>query len=250
MPYSNRQPLDAREAHRRIRHLLPGAMALAGTAGFVNSAMLGFFQSPVSHMTGAVSHLGIYLAEGKLRDAWASLSIILGFLIGAMGAGVLVGAWKLIPNRAYGIALMVEGALLGLATGLLNMQHRLALPAVAMACGLQNATASSYCGLLIRTTHVTGVVTDIGVMLGHWIRHRQVEWWKLRFLLAIFLSFGTGGWLGALSDARFGPMCILVPAVGCTIVGGIFWFITHHGLLQIMQDAAPKPPRTGSFPFA
>jgi uncharacterized membrane protein YoaK (UPF0700 family) len=159
--------MSASEAHQRIRHLLPGAVALAGTAGFVNTVMLGFFHSPVSHMTGAVSHLGIDIAEGKLRDAWASLSIIIGFVIGAMGAGILVGAWKLVPNRAYGVALMAEGGLLGIATALLNAQHRLALPAVAMACGLQNAMASSYCGLLIRTTHVTGVVTDIGVILGH-----------------------------------------------------------------------------------
>ena len=249
MPYSGRQPMSAREAHQRIRHLLPGAVALAGTAGFVNTVMLGFFHSPVSHMTGAVSHLGIDIAEGKLRDAWASLSIIIGFVIGAMGAGILVGAWKLVPNRAYGVALMAEGGLLGIATALLNAQHRLALPAVAMACGLQNAMASSYCGLLIRTTHVTGVVTDIGVILGHWVRHGQVEMWKLRFLLALFAAFGVGGWMGALADLRFGPTCIVVPGMGCTIAGGIFWFVTHHGLLQIMQDGSPKPPRTGSFPF-
>ncbi len=34
----------------QIRHLLPGAAALAGVAGYTNSVMLGFFHAPVSHM--------------------------------------------------------------------------------------------------------------------------------------------------------------------------------------------------------
>ncbi len=248
MPYSHPQPIDRKEAHRRIRHLYPGALALAGTAGFVNSVVLGFFRTPVSHMTGAVSHLGLDLAEGRARDAWASATIIAGFVLGALSAGVLVGAWKLIPSRRYGIGLMLEGALLMLAACLVVLKHRAGLPIVAAACGLQNAMASSYCGLMIRTTHVTGIVTDIGVMLGHWIRHRQVEIWKLRFLTTLFLAFGTGGFLGAWANLRLGPGVLYVPAVGCTLAGGIFWFVTHRGLLDLVQDAGPLPPPTSSFP--
>ena len=60
-----------REAFYRLRHLLPGAAALAGTAGYVNSVSLGFFHTPISHMTGAISHLGLDLAEGGRRDAWS-----------------------------------------------------------------------------------------------------------------------------------------------------------------------------------
>jgi uncharacterized membrane protein YoaK (UPF0700 family) len=217
-------------------------------AGFINSTALGFFHTPVSHMTGAVSRLGIDLHGGHREDAFASLGIILGFLVGAMLAGLMVGALKLVPSRRYGVALMVEGALLSMATGLLIAQHRLGLPAVAMACGLQNAMASSYCGLMIRTTHVTGVVTDIGVMLGHWLRHRQIEFWKLGFLASLFGAFGLGGWIGVIADDRFGPAALGVPAVGCTLAGAIFWFVTHRGLVDLMQEAAPQPPRTGSFP--
>jgi uncharacterized membrane protein YoaK (UPF0700 family) len=248
MPYSHPQPLDRAQAYRKIRHLLPGALLFSATAGFVNSTALGFFHSPVSHMTGAVSRLGIDLHAGKWADATASLAIILGFLAGALVAGLLVGAWKLIPGRRYGVALMVQGALLSLATGLLMSGHRLGLPAVAMACGLQNAMTSSYCGLMIRTTHVSGLITDIGVMLGHWIRHRQIEFWKLRFLAWLFTAFGVGGWVGVIADDRFGPAALGVPAAGCTVAGAIFWFVTHRGLVDLMQDAGPQPPRTGSFP--
>jgi hypothetical protein len=150
-------------------------------------------------------------------DAAASLNIVIGFVGGAMLAGMIVGAWKLIPGRRYGVAMIVEGCLLGAATWLFLHKHRLALPAVSMACGLQNAMSSSYCGLMIRTTHVTGIVTDIGVMLGHWLRHRQIEGWKLRFLLRVVLAFGFGCWIWG--NWR---ICALVPRVSrCPLSGFI-----------------------------
>jgi len=108
--------------------------------------------------------------------------------------------------------------------------------------------SSSYCGLMIRTTHITGTVTDIGVMLGHRLRHRQVEAWKLRFLLLVVVSFGLGCWLGQLADGRFGPACLAVPAIGFIIVGTLLIFVYHRGLVDLMQNANPTPPSTGSFP--
>ena len=234
MPYSHPQPIDKQDVLRKIRHMLPGAAALAGAAGYINSVSLGFFHTPVSHMTGAVSRMGLDAVEGRWRDTLASFSIVLGFIIGAALAGVIVGAWKLVPGRSYGVAMMIEGVLLSLA--------------LAMSCGLQNAMTSSYCGLIIRTTHVTGLVTDIGVMFGHWLRHRQVQAWKIRFLFIILLSFTVGGVIGAMADLRFGPVCLVVPAAGALIGGGIYWGMHHYGLVQAIQDASPQPPMTGSFP--
>jgi len=248
MPYSHPQALEKHNAFKQVRLLIPGAAALAISAGFINSVALGFFHTPVSHMTGAISHFGIDTASGKWPDALSSLTIILGFVFGATLNGMIVGAWKLVPGRSYGIAMVVEGCLLGAATFLFIYKHRLALPAVAMACGLQNAMSSSYCGLMIRTTHVTGIVTDIGVMVGHWIRHRQVEAWKLRFLVMIVCSFGAGCWLGQLADARYGPACLAIPAVGFIVAGTVLGIAYHRGLVDLLQSATPAPPTTASFP--
>ncbi|HZE95545.1 MAG TPA: DUF1275 family protein [Planctomycetota bacterium] len=74
-------------AFYRLKHRIPGAVALAGTAGFVNSVVLGFFHVPVSHMTGAVSRLGLGMADLETRDVWSGVTIILGFLAGAVFAG-------------------------------------------------------------------------------------------------------------------------------------------------------------------
>jgi uncharacterized membrane protein YoaK (UPF0700 family) len=248
MPYSHPQPIDKQAVLLKFRHMLPGAAALAGAAGYINSVSLGFFHAPVSHMTGAVSRMGLDAVEGRWRDALASFSILLGFVVGAAMAGMIVGAWKLVPGRRYGVAMVIEGILLSLACVLLMFKTRWALPALSMSCGLQNAMTSSYCGLIIRTTHVTGLVTDIGVMFGHWVRHRQVQAWKIRFLFIVLVSFTVGGAIGALADWRFGPICLVVPAAGALIAGGVYWGAHHYGLVDAMQDASPHTPVTGSFP--
>jgi uncharacterized membrane protein YoaK (UPF0700 family) len=220
MPYSHPQPLTRDEALGRIRHLLPGALVLAGTAGYINSIALGVFGSPVSHMTGAESYLGLEFAAGHFRAATATLSIILAFIVGAGLAGFIVGAENLAPGRRYGLALAGEGGLLVVAMCLLISGRSFGVSLIAMACGLQNATTSSYFGLMIRTTHVTGTVTDIGVMLGHWLRHRHIERRKLLFMVGLVAAFGAGVWLGALADGRWGSASLAVAAGGCLIAGG------------------------------
>ena len=220
MPYSHPQALTREQALSRIGHLLPGAVAFAGTAGFINSIALGVFRSPVSHMTGAVSYFGLAFAAGHSRDAIATLSIILAFMVGAGLAGFIVGAENLAPGRLYGAALVCEGGLLVVAMVLLVSGRRFGVPLIAMACGLQNATTSSYCGLMIRTTHVTGTVTDIGVMLGQWLRHRRIERRKLVFMVGVVAAFGAGVWMGALADGRWGSASLAIAATGCVLAGG------------------------------
>ncbi|RYZ88213.1 MAG: DUF1275 domain-containing protein [Proteobacteria bacterium] len=245
MPYSYPQPLDKATIYREWKHILPGAMALAGTAGYINSIVLGFFATPVSHMSGAVSHLGLDIAQGKGHQAYTSLLIIIGFLFGSVLAGMFVGATKLGPSRRYGTVLMLEGVLLLGSTLLLLRNSVEGTMLAATACGLQNAMSSSYCGLMIRTTHVSGIVTDMGVMLGHWLRHRRIVTWKLKFLVALLVSFGMGGIIGASLNMRYGPACLLIAATGCFIAGAIFFMLMQQNQNEIEESVLP---RTSIFP--
>jgi uncharacterized membrane protein YoaK (UPF0700 family) len=119
---------------------------------------------------------------------------------------------------------------------------------MAMACGLQNAMTSSYCGLMIRTTHVTGMVTDLGVMLGHWLRHGQIEWWKWCFLSLVFLSFGTGGWLGAWANLHYGVGCLGIAAGAFGAGGFIFWLAIQLGWLKLAALPVADSPQHPVFP--
>ena len=83
MPYSHPQQVERPNAFKQVRLLMPGAAALATSAGCVNSVALGFLQTPVSHITGAISHFGIDTASGNWPDARSALTIIIGFVCGA-----------------------------------------------------------------------------------------------------------------------------------------------------------------------
>ncbi|MGM0690746.1 DUF1275 family protein [Guyparkeria sp.] len=66
------------------------------------------------------------------------------------------------------------------------------MAAATIACGRQNALVAGYRGLLIRTTHVSGIATDLGVYLMRLIRRRTWSWqgWLLLTLLGEYVSGG------------------------------------------------------------
>ena len=87
----------------------------------------------------------------------------------------------------------------------------------AAALGLQNGLTSSFRGMSVRTTHFTGTVTDLGLMLGR-SRHHGIDRWKIAMLSVTLLLFLTGGVAGILAGARLGGYALLVPASICMAV--------------------------------
>jgi uncharacterized membrane protein YoaK (UPF0700 family) len=201
-----------------------GGFFLAGIAGFVNICLLGYFEVPVSHMTGAVARLSRDVDARDAVDLLFILYIVAGFLAGAVLSGILIGGKRLIPGRRYGITLVIEGLIIGASAWLLLRNEPMGVPLAAMACGVQNAMASSYYGMILRTTHMTGIITDIGMMIGHWIRHREFRFWRIMLLIFILAGFFTGGVAGALGYRVGGMEALYVPAAGC-IIAGIGYFI-------------------------
>lgn len=232
MPYTP-LPLTPLRLRERPWVFCYGAL-LAGSAGFVNVVLLEIYHVPVSHMSGAVSRMAAELSAGSGRDLPGALAIFLGFLCGAILSGMIVGGAQVQPGRRYGVAMMLEGALLTLATWVLLRGGTAGIPLAAMACGLQNAMASSYCGLILRTTHVTGIVTDIGVMLGQWLRTRKLEGWKLLLLCSLLGGFSGGGLLGGWSFARIGIPALMLVAAGVGLAGGLYylWRRRHQAQLS------------------
>jgi uncharacterized membrane protein YoaK (UPF0700 family) len=201
-----------------------GGALLAGSAGFVNAVLLSFFQVPVSHMSGAVSHLGVAMASRPVREALGALTIIVAFFVGSVVSGAVVGRDTALPGRRYGVVLLIQGLALAAAGGCLYARISSGVPLAAFACGVQNAMSSSYYGLAMRTTHVTGMVTDLGVVVGHWLRHRRFSRWKARVLSVMTGAFLTGGVLGAVSIVWLDFRVLYVPAGG-TLVAGIAYYL-------------------------
>lgn len=190
-----------------------GAGLLACVAGMVNVVgYLGFEHQAVTHLTGTTTLLGEAVARRDLRALSHLAGVALAFVLGAALSGMIVQDSTLKLGRRYGLALTLESLLLFAAIPLFRQGQLAGALLAAMACGLQNAMATTYSGAVIRTSHLSGMFTDLGIGLGHALRGMPLQ--KRRLLLCglIILSFLAGAVLGALLFARFDYAALAVPA--------------------------------------
>lgn len=235
MPLHYVHSLSAHARTRRSdRHL---GLALAFVAGAINAGGFLAVHRYTSHMTGIVSGAADALALGAAGLALDALGAVLAFLAGAACTALLVNhARRHALASQYALPLLLE-ALLLLAFGLLGARlgsaAGLFVPAAVMLLcfmmGLQNALMTKLSHAEIRTTHMTGIVTDIGIELG------KLLYWnadggrpprvaanrdRLALLCGLLGCFFAGGVVGALGF-RYGGWLATVPLAGLLMVLGI-----------------------------
>lgn len=219
---------------------------LAFVAGFVNAAgfvLLGVFTSHVTgNLGGAMGEVaGHDVAEAGLvveRGGPRGLLLVGAFFIGAVFASLVLEAHtSRSRSSAYGVALALESVLLSAcAVAPASMfgvsGATLALP-LSFAMGMQNSLVTRISGAVIRTTHLTGVVTDLGIEAARWLRW----WWativrwrvdgapparpasvNAALLATIAVSFALGGVAGGLGALSFARLAFVLPAVA--LAGG------------------------------
>lgn len=197
-----------------------GAGLLACVAGSVNAvALLGLDHEAVSHVTGSTAQLGLGLAGAAPAPLGRLALLVAGFAVGAVLSGALIPSSTLVFGRIYGVALLIEAALLTLAVPLLQRGSFGGELLAAAACGLQNAMATTYSGAVVRTTHVTGVVTDLGLTVGHALRGGGFDRRRITLHGTIFVGFLAGAALGGLGWTLWRYATLWAPAAVCAIAG-------------------------------
>jgi uncharacterized membrane protein YoaK (UPF0700 family) len=195
------------------RHL---ARYLAFVAGAANAGGFLAVRQYTSHMTGIISAMADDVALGSIVLALGSLAAVTSFLGGALSTTVLIRwARRNFPNSQYALPLALESVLL-LAFGITGKTFaggRL-LGTVMLLCftmGLQNAMITKLSDAVIRTTHLTGMITDIGIELGRMLTSfrredpsTMADTAKLRLLTSLVSIFFLGGVIGALGFKHVG----------------------------------------------
>jgi uncharacterized membrane protein YoaK (UPF0700 family) len=221
----------SREANARL------GVVLAFIAGAINAGGFLAVHQYTSHMTGIVSSMADNLALGAYGLVLAGFGGLLSFLFGAMSSAVLVNlARRQKLSSEYAIPLLLEAFLLlcfGFAGASLQGFEGLFVPATVMLLcfimGLQNAVISKISRAEIRTTHITGTITDIGIELGklvYWNRghpdaHQVLaDRARLATLTLLALSFFIGAVSGALGFKHAGylstvPLAVVLMALAC-----------------------------------
>jgi uncharacterized membrane protein YoaK (UPF0700 family) len=237
--------LTHRVRTRRSNRQLGGVLAFI--AGAINAGGFLAVQRYTSHMTGILSAIADDLILGHTVLVLAGVASLASFLGGAATTAVLINwARRRQMHGEFALSLMLEAVLLlifGLLGANLQLFSELFVPStVLLLCfimGLQNAIVTKISKAEIRTTHMTGVITDLGIELGrliYWNRTREtnIEHFvkadrdKLAIHAAILGLFFVGGVIGAVAFKALGfaatvPVATLLMVLAAPPLLKDFW---------------------------
>ncbi len=195
------------------------ATVLAVIAGAANAGGFIMLGSYTSHMTGYLSALADNIVLQNLALVGKSLLAISMFVAGAAASAIVINwAREHLRRQQYSLPVTLQGGLL-LALAALHsidlpagMTRPLGLGLLCFIMGFQNATITKISYARIRTTHATGMITDVGIELGRTIYGHafgsklRADRAKLAILIQLLLSFLLGGIAGALGYSVMGVL--------------------------------------------
>ncbi|HEX2586083.1 MAG TPA: YoaK family protein, partial [Steroidobacteraceae bacterium] len=202
---------------------------LAFNAGFINAVgLLGFKHQAVSHLTGTSTFLSLAITNSNFPEITHLLLVMVSFILGAAYSGLVIGNTALKLGRHYSAALLTESALLFIAMYMLNHGSLTGHFFASAACGLQNAMTSAYSGAVVRTTHVSGLFTDLGAALGLRLRGHKTDSRKIVLYSILISGFVVGGIAGSWLFAKLIFTAILVPCMLTAVIAIGYWVFLHH----------------------
>jgi uncharacterized membrane protein YoaK (UPF0700 family) len=179
-------------------------LSLAFQAGAINAGGFLACHRFVTHTTGFATHFGAEAAQGHWFSALGMLSVPLFFLIGSMTSAFFVDhrmAHHKAPQyfQSFGLMFLTmlfvtvagHNGVFGVFGEPMSMSRDYFLLALLCWCsGLQNATITSASGAVVRTTHLTGITTDLGIGLIRALAHQNNDKVRKAEFLANWMRMG------------------------------------------------------------
>ena len=216
-----------------------GGCLLAFLSAAVNAGFLIRLGTSVSHLTGDVSKVAVDGMKGDLGMMVEGVRLAIAaasFVSGATVAGYFIHHPGLDLERPYGRSVSTIGLCLLGAHFALESHPWAAVGLAGFAFGLQNALATHYRGMILRTTHLTGLLTDFGVHIGMRMKGHEIPLWKLTVPGVLILSFFSGAAVGAMMVLWWNlPFALLLSMA--YLLGGLGWTGFKH-LVMKPEDAA------------
>lgn len=222
--------LKKERTHQEDRRL---ALWLATSAGLLNAIALGAFGFFPSHMTGNTSQFSSEVSSTDLNDIIFFATIIMSFVTGAIIARIIV-LWGIIQNvrLIFCQVLFIEGLLLA-GVSLYEMYfhtfttNREIIVFLCGLMGIHNSTSTQLSGGRVRSTHITGTLTDAGISLASVVvamlrrdfsKDTTAQRSQLTTHLTTLFSFITGGIAGLILFREFGFQAMLALGLMLTFV--------------------------------
>ncbi len=216
---------------RTFIHNLKLASLLSFVAGVVNIA--GFFavHTLTTNLTGHFAFFADELINKNTSTAALYLLYVLFFFMGAFISGFLVAyTYKIKERYKYVIPILIELTILTAVSltnkdAVVNNPHTIAY-ALLFAMGMQNALVTGISGSAVRTTHLTGLFTDLGIELSQLFFYKKPDEVKklhtsIKLRSAIIVFFLLGCFAGGWGYLQFDIRILLLAAV--VLAGGLMY---------------------------
>jgi uncharacterized membrane protein YoaK (UPF0700 family) len=194
---------------------------LSSIAGSLNAVGFLIAGSFTANMTGNISAFANNLANGAVVMSLSFMGLVAAFVCGASMAALVIRAGEKSKLRSiYALAITAEAVillLLGMVL-ILSFAHpheTLLVIILSLVMGLQNAVTTMISRARVRTTHVSGMATDIGIELAAIVgdaKSRQDAMPKLKLHSLTLASFAIGGVCGALLFQIVGSWLFVIAA--------------------------------------
>ena len=192
---------------------------LSSVAGALNAVGFLIAGSFTANMTGNVSMFADLLVSGDILAALTFAGLVVTFILGATCAALVVQIGQARKVRSIYAAVIVAEGLALLALGLFfhpptdGSRGLFLLVVLSGIMGVQNAVTTMISGAKVRTTHVSGMATDIGIELAATAGDASTKrdaLPKLKLHSLTLACFVLGGLTGTLLYWRIGGWLFIV----------------------------------------
>ena len=228
---------------RNSSHNLQIASLLSFVAGTVNVAGFLSIQKLTTNVTG---HFAFFVDEVFKLDFWQGFVYFLYiffFFSGSFFSSFLVEyIAKRNSNYTYIIPTAIEGIIL-LSVAIFGSQLILTNPnligfTLLFAMGLQNSLVTKISNATVRTTHLTGLFTDLGIELSQLFFYREASareklFTSIKLRLTIISFFFAGGIVGGIFYSKIGLHVLLFGVFA--LIWGLIYDSVKLRLLQLTK---------------
>ncbi|QKJ29049.1 DUF1275 domain-containing protein [Mucilaginibacter mali] len=234
--------------NRTLKENLLLASSTAFVSGVTNVAGVIAFLAFTSNITGHVANLAKHVVEQNLREILVFFVWLLLFFAGAFISNFIVRSMEdKSKYRAHSIPIIIEIIVLfGVAIygyhfyDETRLEREMVIGAILFSMGLQNSLVSNISGGLIKTSHLTGLFTDLGADVAevthpkttntHAAKNRVVI--RLTILTFYFIGGVAGGFFFDLYDFR---IFFCIPLILLTILYYDLSPLALHKVMRIFQ---------------
>lgn len=210
-------------------------LLLRFVAGYINVMTILLFAQMLAGHTGSLTTAAMLFADGDIDAMFRVLGMTVSFFVGTIVSGYFYPTDKFHPRLQYGSFLIVMGIILFL-FDIFGSNTMLFLTYISFSLGLQNGMFVFYKGLVVRTTILTGTITDIGVEIGRKIKGMSTDQWKMRFHIINVICFMLGASSG-MAVYLYTDWSLLLVAGIIDIVIGLYFFTLRDDLVEAISES-------------